>query len=118
MELETIGRRAKEASYVMGRLGVSKKNGGLTMVCEELLRKDNIDSMLKANCVDIENAEKNNMKHSLIDRLRLTKERIEAMAEGIMQIVSLDDPVGKIEEIKIRPNGLQVGKRRDRKSVV
>ena len=111
MELELIGKKAKEASYVLGCLGVSKKNEGLTKVCEELLKKDNIDSMIEANNIDIENAVKNNMKESLIDRLRLTRERIEGMAEGIAQIVSLDDPVGKIEEMKIRPNGLQVGKR-------
>ncbi len=111
MELELIGKRAKEASYILGCLGVSKKNEGLAKVCGELLKKDNIDSMLEANNRDIDNAVKNNMKESLIDRLRLTRERIEGMAEGIMQIVSLDDPVGKIEEMKIRPNGLQVGRR-------
>lgn len=111
MELELIGKKAKEASYILGGLGVSKKNEGLSAVCEELLKKENIDALIKANDIDISNAVNNNMKEALIDRLRLTTERIEAMAEGIMQIVSLDDPVGKIAEMKIRPNGLQIGKR-------
>lgn len=52
------------------------------------------------------------MKESLIDRLRLTSERIEAMAEGLMQIADLEDPVGEIVSMKTRPNGLRIGKKR------
>ena len=68
--------------------------------------------ILKANELDIANARANNMKESLVDRLSLNKDRIEGMAEGIDTIIKLDDPVGEIMEMKERPNGLLIGKKR------
>jgi glutamate-5-semialdehyde dehydrogenase (EC 1.2.1.41) len=57
-------------------------------------------------------AEKRNIKASLIDRLKLDEKRIEAMAKGLREISALPDPVGSIEKMWKRPNGLQIGKMR------
>ena len=111
MELELIGKKAKEASYILNNMGVSKKNEGLFSVCNALNNEANIEAILAANKTDVDNAVANNMKESLVDRLKLTNERIAAMAEGLKQIISLEDPVGKVIEMKVRPNGLNVGKR-------
>lgn len=54
------------------------------------------------------------MKPAMIDRLTLTDARIEGMAEGLYQIVQLDDPIGEITSMKQRPNGLMIGKKRCR----
>lgn len=108
--LEQLGERAKKASRCLNRLGVLKKNEGLLAVAEALTA--NTDRILKANREDVEKAKGNGMKESLIDRLTLTKERIEGMAEGIRQIVSLEDPVGEIISMKTTPQGMQIGQKR------
>lgn len=110
MLLEELGIAAKAAAAQMNRLTVSQKNEGLACVAEMLLACS--DEILGANAVDADNAKKAGMKESLIDRLTLTRERIEGMAEGIRQVINLDDPVGEIISMKTTPNGLQVGQRR------
>jgi len=108
--LESIGAAAKKAAALLNKLGQTDKNRGLSAVAKALVQ--NSPEILKANETDVANAKANNMKQSLIDRLQLTPERIEAMAEGIMQIVSLHDPVGEIICEQTRPNGLQIGQKR------
>lgn len=110
MTLEEMGVAAKSAAAKMNRLSVVEKNEGLLFVAEELVRCT--DDILKENQTDIERAEEAGMKESLIDRLRLTKDRIQGMAEGIRQVAGLEDPVGEVLSMKTLPNGLQVGQRR------
>ncbi len=110
MDLNILGQKAKEASYIMGKLKVSDKNRGLTACAKALV--DNAEAILEANAKDVERGIANGMNAGLVDRLTLTKARIEAMAEGIYQIVSLDDPVGEVISMKERPNGLMVGQKR------
>ncbi len=110
MTLEQIGAAAKSAASKMNRLSVVEKNKGLSAVAEALVAQ--AEEILKANEVDIQNAVEAGMKESLIDRLRLTKERIEGMAEGINQVVTLADPVGEMISMKTTPTGLQVGQKR------
>ena len=110
LSLEEIGKRAKKASREMGRLGVNEKNAGLEAVANALI--ENQEKMLAANVIDVEKARENGMKESLVDRLTLTKERIEGMAEGIRQIVSLADPVGEVTNMKVTPQGMQIGQKR------
>ena len=109
-ELVVIGAKAKEAASVLSRLSQTKKNEGLMSCANALLANQN--EILAANQLDVDNAKKNGMKESLIDRLRLTKNRIEQMADGLRQIVSLKDPIGEVLSSEIRPNGLQILKRR------
>ena len=108
--LETIGRKAKEASFLLGKTPTVKKNAALLAVADEL--NSRAEEILAANAKDIENAKRNGMKESLVDRLLLTKERIEAMALGVRQVADLDDPVGEVLGMKLRPNGLKIGQMR------
>ena len=108
--MEAIGRQAKEAEKKVRILGQTEKNRGLRAAAEMLCARSGF--ILEENEKDVAMAEKRGMKESLIDRLRLTSERIEAMAEGLMQIADLEDPVGEIASMKTRPNGLRIGKKR------
>lgn len=108
--LKQMGERAKKAARSLNRLGVREKNEGLQAVAEALLL--NKDRMLEANRQDVEKARENGMKESLVDRLTLTGERIEGMAEGIRQILSLEDPIGEIISMKTTPQGMQIGQKR------
>ena len=108
--MEIIGQRAKEASKMMARLSQVEKNRGLLAAAEELRKKT--DYILEENKKDVDAAIQSGMKQSLVDRLQLTKERIDAMAVGLEQIAGLEDPVGEVLSMKTRPNGLRIGKKR------
>ncbi|WP_310605437.1 glutamate-5-semialdehyde dehydrogenase [Anaerosporobacter sp.] len=108
--LEEIGVKAKEAASFMNRTGVTKKNEALVAVANAL--RANAKDLIEANAIDIANAQENGMKESLVDRLRLTEERIDGMAVGLEQIVGLEDPIGEVISTKVRPNGLQIGQKR------
>ena len=108
-DLNQIGLNAKKASVLLNRMMQEKKNNALRLCAEALL--ENANDILSANAVDLAIAEKNGMKSSLIDRLRLTKERLEGMAEGLKEIIALPDPIGEVLSIKIRPNGLNIGQK-------
>ena len=109
-ELTELGKKAKAASYEMNRLGTDAKNKALLAVADALVRHSS--EILKGNRVDLENGEKNGMSPALMDRLRLTEERIQGIAEGVRQVAALEDPVGEIISMKRRPNGLQIGQMR------
>ena len=106
--LEAIGRRAKRAESFLRNLSGEDKNRGLRAAAKALVA--NVDDILLANETDVENAKRNGMRASLIDRLTLTRERIEAMSEGLLQVCSLPDPVGRVLEEFERPNGLRLSK--------
>lgn len=108
--LQEMGKRAKKASRELNRLGVKRKNEGLEAVAKALVL--NQDKILSANEKDVKKAKENQMKESLVDRLSLTEERIAAMAEGLTQIVALEDPVGEVSEMKTSPLGMQIGQKR------
>ena len=108
--MEILGKRAKEAAREAARLGTEEKNRGLVTVAEELVAQT--EWLLSENAKDLNEAEARGMKKSLIDRLCLTKERIEGMAEGLRQIAALEDPVGEVLRMWNRPNGLRIGQKR------
>ena len=110
MELEQMGKLAKEASRSLLKLSQPVKNACLVTVARNLV--ENTDTILEANEKDIENGRKNNMPESLLDRLKLTSERIDGIAEGVRQVAALEDPVGEVLSMKERPNGLMIGKKR------
>ena len=105
-----IGRKSKEASRSVQFLGQEEKNEGLKAVAREL--RQQMGYLLVENDKDVKNARAAGMKPALIDRLLLTSQRIQSMAEELEQIAMLEDPVGKMECVKVRPNGLQIGQRR------
>ena len=108
--MEILGKRAKDASRKSAKLGTDKKNKGLFTVADELCKQSAY--LLSENEKDVQAAEEKGVKKSLIDRLRLTEQRIEDMAEGLRQIAGLEDPIGEVLEMKNRPNGLRIGKMR------
>jgi glutamate-5-semialdehyde dehydrogenase len=110
INLEELGKRAKEASRILNKLGVNEKNKGLLALAKALVEQE--ERILLANATDVESAENAGMKASLIDRLTLTKERIAGMAEGIRQVAALADPIGEVLSMKTTPQGLQIGQKR------
>ena len=108
--LMEIGKRAREASYLLGKMGTAEKNKGLLAAAEAIL--DGSGEILKANGKDIEKAEVKGMAPGLIDRLRLTPSRIEGIVEGMRQVADLEDPIGEVLSMKKRPNGLLIGQKR------
>lgn len=108
--LENLGQRAKKSSAILNSLGQQQKNNGLKAVADGLMA--NMESILKANQLDVQKATDKGVKASLIDRLKLTEDRIKGMAEGIQQVIALDDPIGQTVSAWIRPNGLEISQKR------
>ena len=109
-ELTLLGERAVQAKYELQRMTTEKKNEVLEAVAEALIQ--NTEYLLLENHKDLERGIANQMNPGLVDRLRLTKERIAGMAEGIRQIVKLPDPVGEILDDYEAENGLHIVKKR------
>jgi glutamate-5-semialdehyde dehydrogenase len=110
MTVHEIGKKAKEITSVLGILGSEKKNQGLRSAAEALM--SGATEILAANQKDVEKAIKSGMNAGLIDRLELTSDRIGAMADGLLSVAALEDPVGEVLSMKNRPNGLTIGQKR------
>lgn len=110
MSLETLCKRAYDVRIKVGMLDTDVKNETLRKAADALLAHE--EEILQANAVDMENGKKRNMSAGLLDRLALSHERLEQMADGLRQIAKLDDPIGEVLSMKKRPNGLIIGKRR------
>lgn len=108
--LQETGQKAVQAKYEVQKLSEKEKNRALLTIAEALVTET--DRILAANEEDLARAEEKGMKAGLIDRLRLTEERIKGMAEGIEKVTQLPDPVGELLETIHRPNGLVIEKRR------
>lgn len=108
--LEEIGSRAKEAAAKLGLLQQEEKNKALRSCAQALL--DATDEILAVNEIDVKNAEQRGVKASLVDRLFLNPARIKAMADGILEVCALKDPVGEVLSMQVRPNGLTIGQKR------
>ncbi len=109
-ELDEKGQRAKIAANILSQVSSLDKNRALKLAATDL--RIHAAEILKANSTDIQNAELSGLKGSIIDRLKLTAERIDGIAEGLEQIVNLEDPIGEVISMTVRPNGLQIGQRR------
>lgn len=110
MDLRKIGAQAKSASRKLAVIGTQAKNTALTYIADDLEKNSGI--ILEANRVDLENAEKNGVRKTMLDRLALSEDRIKAIADGVRQVRELPDPIGGVIEAYKRPNGLQIAKRR------
>lgn len=108
--LTEIGKAAKKAEAALLKMGAAEKNACLSAVAAALIREK--ERLLKANKADVAAAEKKEIKAALIDRLTLTDERIASMAEGLLKLTALEDPVGEVTGAWRRPNGLEIGQRR------
>lgn len=109
-ELEMIGKQAVAAKYELQKLSTDKKNEVLEEVAAHLVERT--EFILSENQKDMEQGMANGMSQGLLDRLLLTKERIQGMAEGIRQIISLPDPIGEVLDDYQADNGLHIVKKR------
>lgn len=107
-DLTAMGARAAAVKPLLQKLSSEEKADGLLTAARAL--RENTERILAANEIDMQNAVKNGMSEALQDRLRLTPERIKAMAEGLCQIAELTDCIGEVMEEFQRPNGLEIKK--------
>ena len=110
MTITEIGRQAKEVTGLIGIIGSAKKEEGLKAAAAALLEGE--AEILSANQDDVIKATAAGMSQGLVDRLELTPKRIEDMAEGLLAVAALEDPVGEVISMKMRPNGLTIGQKR------
>ena len=110
IDLERIGADARAAARQLAVLDTEKKNQVLMAAADALDREENQVAILRANAEDLAIADQNQMAAGLRDRLRLTGERLHAMADAIRDIAALEDPVGEILSETARPNGLRLQK--------
>ena len=105
-----LGQAARAASRQLGRAQTNQKNRALMAIAEAI--ENQRDALLRENARDLEKGRENGLDEALLDRLALNEDRINAMAEGVRQIIALPDPVGEITDLKYMPSGIQVGKMR------
>lgn len=103
-----LGENACRAKKFLAKAGTNEKNKALLEIAKQL--KERCGEILDANAKDIEQAKASGMPNGMVDRLLLTQERVESMANGVEQVASLDDPVGKTIAGYKRPNGLEIHK--------
>jgi glutamate-5-semialdehyde dehydrogenase len=106
--MERLGARAKTASRHLATASTAAKDAAL-LAAADLLVADT-GAILEANAADVAREEAGGMAPALLDRLRLTADRIEAMAGGLRQVAALPDPVGEVSEGWTRPNGLRINR--------
>ena len=108
--LQEQGRLAKAASYTLATAGTARKNAALEAIADILTKRR--DEWLAANAEDIAAAKEAGMRPAMLDRLTLTEERIGGIVEAVRQVIALPDPIGKVDKMETRPNGLIIGRRR------
>ena len=108
--IHTTGRTARDAARAMACAETGAKNAALNAVAERLSARR--ERVFEANAVDLAAARENQLAAALQDRLELTPNRLEAMADGLLQVAGLADPVGEISGMNYRPTGIQVGQMR------
>ncbi len=109
-ELEAKGRAAKAASRRMAYLSAEVKNKALHNVSNDLLARK--DEILAANQIDYKQAEASGMSAAMLDRLMLDSSRLEGIAQDVLAVAALPDPVGEVFDMRTLPNGLQLGRKR------
>ncbi len=104
--LEDMGKQAKAAARVLAVAGTDQKNQALAAVAAAL--RAHTEEILAANREDLENGRQSGLGEALLDRLALSEARIAGMADGMLEVAALPDPIGVIESGSTRPNGMQV----------
>ncbi len=105
-----ICESAKKASRIVANLSTNERNGILLKIAQNIRQR--ADYIIKENAKDLKAADEAGVTSALRDRLLLNKERLEGVAASIEDIARLEDPVGRIERINVRPSGIRVGQMR------
>ena len=108
--MQQIGEQAQQAAALIAQADTAQKNTVLINIAKALAEQK--QAIKAANQKDMDAGEKNGLDAALLDRLALDDARIDAMIEGLQQIVKLPDPVGEISDMKMLPSGIQLGKMR------
>ena len=108
--MHTLGKTARAASRLMALADTATKNRALTEIAASL--QNQTAMLLAANAKDVGAAKADGLDAASVDRLALTEKTVHGMAEGLLQIARLPDPIGSISEMAYRPSGIQVGKMR------
>ena len=108
--LKDIAGRSRSASNQLARASSGAKDKALIKMARDLVAKS--EYIISENKKDVEGATKKGLSSAIIDRLRLTPERLEKVANGLREVAALTDPVGEVVRMWTRPNGLRVGKMR------
>jgi glutamate-5-semialdehyde dehydrogenase len=106
-DLQAMGRAAKKAAYILAQLSTMQKNTALVQMADALVA--NVDTIIAANAKDLDG---NMVEAKFVDRLRLTPERINDMAQGLRDVAGLADPTAKIDRGWVNDAGLQILQRR------
>ena len=105
-----LGTRARAASRAIARADDAAKSGALRAIAVGL--QANRDALVAANAKDLARARDNGLEPAMLDRLKLDDKALSRMIEGLTQIAGMADPIGEITEVKVRPNGMRVGRMR------
>ncbi|MEE9492088.1 MAG: glutamate-5-semialdehyde dehydrogenase [Gammaproteobacteria bacterium] len=108
--MQTLGVQARAAGRAMSAADCGTKNQALQAIADAILERR--AELASENEKDLEAGKQHGLDAALLDRLALTKERIDSMAEGLRQIATLPDPVGDITDLAYQPSGIQVGRMR------
>lgn len=109
-DLIQLGKQAKKAARELALMPTNQKNDLLLQMAQTIKR--NQLAILEANQKDLDQATENDISETMQDRLRLTPERIHTMAEEIIKVAQLDDPIGKVDHMWQNEDGLLIGKKR------
>jgi len=105
--MNTLGTQARAAAKTMRMADTQVKNKTLILAAAVIRRE--MSEILAANAMDMRAAEESGLDEALKDRLLLTGDRVDAMAEGLEQIAALPDPVGAVDNLRFQPSGIQIG---------
>ena len=108
--MQSVGQEARSASRQIAKANTASKNQALIAMADAIRRDES--TLLSANARDLDAARAKGLEFAMIDRLTLSPKGIATMAEGLLQIAALADPVGEISGLNYRPSGIQVGKMR------
>ena len=103
-----MGERARAAARVLATATAERKHAALVAMAEALIER--CDAILDANAIDMENGREAGLAPSFLDRLNLTRDRVKGMADGVLAIAALPDPVGRELAAWTRPNGLEISR--------
>src|SRR5207237_6711515 len=107
-QMTQLAVQAKAAARELARLTTSEKNECLLAMADAL--EQNRDDIRKANLRDLETAAQMRVSSAMLDRLQLDDLGIAAMAKGLREVAALPDPVGRLLDERVRPNGLKLQK--------
>ncbi|HUD45278.1 MAG TPA: glutamate-5-semialdehyde dehydrogenase [Candidatus Baltobacteraceae bacterium] len=105
-QMTRLGRQAREASRHLAQLTTPQKNDCLLAMASAI--EESRAAIQQANATDMENAAQTGLSAAMLDRLKLDDERVAAMAQGLREVAALPDPVGRVLDERVRPNGLRL----------